>query len=164
MKVFIYFKPLMYHIMWQNLTREYHNNHVMDPLPITIPSNQVYFLVGTLLILYGNIMSSSMGCPLCFKTMGRNTSPNSETTAILWLSTIPRWWKHPITINIQIIKNLFASQLPPTCPYGYQLDRHKQIFRWKLEWTPEYTNACVRGVYAPVFPHIWEMRSTNCQY
>jgi hypothetical protein len=77
--------------------------------------------------------------------MGRNTSPNYETTAILCMSTIPRWWRHPITINTLMIKNLFASQLPPTCPYGYQLDRHKQIFGWKLELTPKYANACVRG-------------------
>jgi hypothetical protein len=76
--------------MWPNNTREYHNNHIMDPLPFTISSKQVYFLAGTLLILYGNIISSSKGCPLCFKTMGRNTSPNYETTAILCMSTIPR--------------------------------------------------------------------------
>ncbi len=67
--VFTFFIALMYQIMCLPNTSGYHKFKIMVPFMVILPSKLVYLLAGSLLILYGIILSWSMKVSIPFQDL-----------------------------------------------------------------------------------------------
>ena len=62
----------MYQIMWPHNTSGYYKTKIMVPFMVVVASKLLNFFAGTLLILYGIILPSSMNVAIQFQDLRKD--------------------------------------------------------------------------------------------